>query len=140
MNAFEGAHMDMNILILLSACATVALTAMTVAIAGTARARREAQEAKARLVLADSRLANLEAAMNLSSLNIQGLSDRLQQLAVLQQRVDAPASRPALREAIALTRNGARPEQIVRHCGIGEGEARLIQALHGPGALPVDMH
>lgn len=135
--------MDMNILILLSACATVTLTAMTVAIAGIARAgraTREAQEAKARLVLADSRLSNLEAAMNLSSMHIQGLSDRLQQLAVLQQRVDGPAGRQALREAIALTRNGARPEQIVRNCGIGEGEARLIQALHGRSALQVETH
>jgi hypothetical protein len=135
--------MDMNIMISLGASATVTVIATAIACAGlvrAGRARAAAQDAQARLALAENRLAGLEAAMNLSSVHIQGISDRLQQLAVLQQRVDAPASRQALREAIALTRNGAREEQIVRNCGIGEGEARLIQALHGRGAPETATH
>lgn len=135
--------MDMNILISLGACMTVTVIATAFGIAGVIRAGRArslAQDALARLALADGRLAGLDAAANLSSVHIQGLSDRLQQLAVLQQRVDGPASRQALREAIALTRNGARAEQIVRNCGIGEGEARLIQALHGRYSQATDPH
>lgn len=135
--------MVMNIMLLLGACIAALLTATVLAtfgIMGARRANRTAHEAQARLTAAETRIAALETAMNAATARAQALSDRLQQLAILQQRVDGPASRQALREAIALTRNGARPEQLVRNCGIGEGEARLIQALHGRETLYADTH
>jgi hypothetical protein len=130
--------MVMNIMLFLGACAAAVLAASTLAIVALCAARRAARETRAtqtRLALAEGKVADLDAAMTLAGSQIEGLSQRVQQLAILQQRVDGPASRQAVREAIALTRNGARAEQLVRNCGVGEGEARLIQALHGRDGL-----
>jgi hypothetical protein len=123
--------MLLNILLLIGGSATLATIGLAIGLCGLGRARRalrETAQLHEDLKAAELRLA---AAIRESAGHLQGLSDRLQQMAILQRRLDGTDNRQGLREAIALTRNGARPEQLVENCGIAEGEARLIQTLYG---------
>lgn len=104
--------------------AGAAIAALICAGIGLARARAAGESAR----LCAARIATLEEALNEAT-------DRLRALALEQ----ALPARPALREAVALSRRGAHVEEIMTTCRIGQGEARLIQMLYGmqrPGAAP----
>lgn len=97
----------------------------------------------ARAALARARLARTSA--ELSELRTSGLElalaetvGQLRALAADQERTSALPARPSLREAVALSRHGASAEELVATCRIGQGEARLIQMLHGAARASAD--
>jgi hypothetical protein len=97
----------------------------------------------ARAALARARLARTSA--ELSELRTSGLElalaeavAQLRALAADQERTSALPARPSLREAVALSRHGASAEELVATCRIGQGEARLIQMLHGASRASAD--
>lgn len=69
--------------------------------------------------------------LRVSEEHARGLAAQIEQINVEIGRVDGAGLRLGLREAIALSRRGADPRELVNTCGIGDGEARLIALMHG---------
>ena len=59
------------------------------------------------------------------------LAEQIQQINLELGRVDGAGLRLGLREAIALSRRGANPRELMNTCGIGDSEAQLIALMHG---------
>jgi hypothetical protein len=59
------------------------------------------------------------------------LAGQIEQINLEIGRVDGAGLRLGLREAIALSRRGADPRELMNTCGIGDSEAQLIALMHG---------
>ena len=55
----------------------------------------------------------------------------LNELNVRLARLEGGSSHHGFKEAIALSQHGASVEQISESCGLSQGEAQLVRALHG---------
>jgi len=100
----------------LLAATGIALAALLVARSAMGSARAARREA----ALATERASALEVAL-----------EDMRQAAAARDSANPLPVRPSLREAVALSRHGASIEEIAATCRIGQGEARLIRALHG---------
>jgi hypothetical protein len=78
-----------------------------------------------------TRIAELENAQDLAQTVSRSLAGQIEQINLELGRVDGAGLRLGLREAIALSRRGADPRELVHTCGIADGEARLIALMHG---------
>ena len=99
-----------------------------------------AQRARKRLRNFEGSLTGLEQAMK-SAANIFAESDmrmnaacqQISQLAVRQGTLDAAGGQAGFKQAIALSRRGASPSELMDTCGVSQGEARLIETMYGAG-------
>ncbi|WP_406672936.1 DUF2802 domain-containing protein [Natronospira sp.] len=63
---------------------------------------------------------------------LSAVERRAQYLGERQQQVEARAtSGPDYDQAIRMAKAGAAPDEIMRQCGLGQNEARLIVSIHG---------
>lgn len=113
--------------------AGVLATALATAVAALLVALRCAHQTRAAV-------AATEAALSRAALlegDLAAQATQLETLLAAREHERAAPGRPSLREAVALSRHGASTEELVATCRIGQGEAHLIQMLHGqqrPGA------
>jgi len=59
------------------------------------------------------------------------LFSRIDRLGLRQSRLETNAGKSGFNEAIAFARHGANARELIDTCGLSQGEARLVQALHG---------
>ncbi|CAG0938362.1 hypothetical protein GPROT2_00178 [Gammaproteobacteria bacterium] len=113
-------------LLMVTAAAVVAgsLTLSLLALGLGWRATRRSASALTAAGIAQLRAAEAEAAL-------AACAEKLQALQAERERAGAVATRPGLRQAVALSRHGASTEELVAACRIGQSEARLIQMLYG---------
>ena len=60
-----------------------------------------------------------------------GLLNRIDQVSSRQARIESGSGKTGFNEAIAFARHGANTRELVDTCGLSQGEARLVQVLHG---------
>jgi len=64
---------------------------------------------------------------------LTALERRLKHLGDRQVQVESRSrSGPDYERAIRMAKAGAHPDEVMRQCGMGKSEARLIIAIHGP--------
>ncbi|MCP1726463.1 Flp pilus assembly protein TadB [Natronospira proteinivora] len=63
---------------------------------------------------------------------LSGMEKRLRHLGERMSQVESRAqSGPDYDQAIRMARNGAGPDELMRQCGLGQSEAKLVVAIHG---------
>ena len=100
---------------------------LVIAVAGlvtSVTARRQLRYAQAQLTVLQSLRAQEQARMD-------ARSDQINQLNVRLAHLEGQSSRQGFKEAIALSQHGASADQISESCGLSQGEAQLVRALHG---------
>jgi len=122
-----------NLELLLLAGRAIFLVFSFVIAAVTFTAWRRATQAQSAQMLAQARavterLTSLEARFDATRRSITQLSERVE-----RQTPASTAAAPPYHIAIRLARSGASREEIMR-CGLSQGEAELVQRLHGAAA------
>jgi len=100
----------------------------------TFTAWRRATQAQSAQILAQARavterLTALEARFDETRRSITQLTERVE-----RQTPASAAAAPPYQIAIRLARSGASREELMRSCGLSQGEAELVQRLHGAAA------
>jgi len=63
---------------------------------------------------------------------LSGMEKRLRHLGERLSQLESRAqSGPDYDQAIRMARNGAGPDELMRQCGLGQSEAKLVVAIHG---------
>ena len=90
----------------------------------TVMARRQLRYVQAQLTV-------LQTLRGRDQSSIDARADQLNRLHVRLNRLEGQGLGQGFKEAIALSQHGASADQISESCGLSQGEAQLVRALHG---------
>ena len=95
------------------------------------RARQKIDALEAALIVAESRIDEIETQFKSLNPRVNALCDQAERLTMRQARLDSLSAATGYEHAKELTRHGAPARELVDTCGLNGGEARLINTLYG---------